>query len=124
MVYHDRFDKIIKQNTTMGLPMTPATWIGQDYVPVTRIEIGGHYIVAERIDLENIQPGQMLTVTDVDGRVRRLNTSYIVEAENLVMYKTGIDAKNPHYEYGYHFYRILCLEGVEIERRNEYGEFK
>ena len=120
----------IRKNLTVGLPMTPSSWMGDAiYTPVSRIKMscgggmGGSswYETVERIDIDNVDLNKPLIVTTIDGNKKMLNPRYIVLIDSEITRVTRkLNNKNDNYPIGIYTYSWLIRDGKEITFENYY----
>lgn len=102
----------------IGFPITPSIWLpDMTYEPVTQIIIsyGGGMGGISQTEIvkrqDDIQPNTIQEFTRTDGKRIRINTSYIVYAENFVLVQAKFETTNPHFK-GVHECKYLVEEGV------------
>lgn len=86
------------ENHRLGKPKTPSKWIGKpEYLPITKIRMtcgggmGGSTWYEYVQHLDKIPSNEIISVRRYDGKDIRLNTSYIVEAEDFTMATVHLD---------------------------------
>ena len=120
----------IRKNLTVGLPMTPSSWMGDAiYTPVSRIKMscgggmGGSswYETVERIDIDNVDLNKPLIVTTIDGNKKMLNPRYIVLIDSeITMVTRKLNSKNTNFPVGVYTYSWLIRDGEKITFANSY----
>lgn len=110
------------KGTTIERPMTPSQWIDKDYKKITRLlmSCGGGmggikwYEYVERED--DIEPDSIQTFVDaITGKRKRLNTRFLVVADDFTLVIARLDNKNENYPLGETNYYYLTEDDVIIK---------
>lgn len=117
---------------TLGLPRTPSRWVGEpQYKPITSITMscgggmGGSkwHEYVERV--EEIPSNSIITLKRIGGHGTyaediKVNTSFIVSAEDLTLVTIHLDSDNPHFRRGLFEYKVLVRDGHKVRLSDYY----
>ena len=112
-----------KNKLTLGLPRTPARWMGAPkYTEILKLTVtcgggmGGsrwpEYV--RRIPMNALPSNEMFIFTDIDGRTKIINTRYIVMVEQYTLVECTYYSENPYYPKGLCTVKYLVDDGQKV----------
>ena len=120
------FDLLPRKKTTVGLPKTPATWVGEPtYTEIMRIKVtcgggmGGSswYEYVDRHDFKTVNVGgvEMVKYKRYNGEKVTLNPHYIVTIQNFTLFTAIYDSRNSNFDIGKYTLYYLVEDGRKIK---------